>query len=106
MGLYDSPTDQIVPARSVWYVRTGLGRALDLVLRHVQDLEALIAESDSERHGSAIASLEGFASYQRQWLMEALDSFRFLPDDLKPHHENVKMVENYFEKRKEQGKGY
>lgn len=74
---------ELVPTEAVFYVRSGLDRAIHAMKREIKEAEQYI-KLNPEMPTTVKGSLEGMIEYHQQWLAEAREAFRTLPVGLQP----------------------
>lgn len=93
-----------IPDSAVWYVRTGLERAIMFLSDKIRDIDntyddpnsklnqklnsADLSESDKEAFQHIRDEMKGIREYHAQWLHEAKQSYAKLPAEVRPTNIN------------------
>lgn len=82
-----------IPREAQFYVRGALHRALSATFEEIKTFRELAQDNDCP--GVFKAQLKGSAKYQQQWLAEAVEVFKGLPDEIRPELEDYEHIKPF-----------
>lgn len=74
----------LVPENAAWYVKHGLGRAIEYTQDAINRMRKLLANPNTPE--ILYDEYQGMIAYHEQWLREAKSAYSTLPAQLQPYN--------------------